>query len=180
MTSRKYSKITISGQICTGKTTLYQALSQKLGWQAFSTGAFFREYAAKHKLDIEAAQEQNEQITKKIDYKVRDLLKTKNHIIVEGWLAGIMAAGTSEVLKILLICSASKRAHRFAQREETSQNQARRRVKERDQNWLAEISKIYRRNDIFSPKNYDLVIDTTQKTPSQILQAVIKKLQPTR
>jgi len=176
MKPQKFSKITISGQIATGKTTLYQTLAQELGWQAFSTGAFFRQYAAKHNLDIEAAQEQNSQITQKIDNQVRQLLRTKNHIIVEGWLAGIMAAGTPKVLKVLLTCQLSERARRFAQREKTTLKQAKQRVNERDTSWLGQINKIYHRTDIFHPQNYDLVINTTAQTPSQIYKAVVNKL----
>ena len=96
-----YDKVTISGQICTGKTTLYQALGKRLDWPTFSTGQFFRDYAAKHQFDLEAAEEQSAKITKKIDYQVRDLLKTKKYIIVEGWLAGLMAANTPGVFWIV-------------------------------------------------------------------------------
>jgi predicted cytidylate kinase len=172
-----YNKITLSGQICTGKTTLYQALGKVLGWQTFSTGQFFRQYAAKHHLDIEAAQEQNEQITKKIDYQVRDLLKTKKNIIVEGWLAGIMASNTPGVLRVLLTCQTYKRVQRFSQREKISIKEAKKRVRERDSNWLAEIKKIYGRTDIFDPKHYDLVIDTTDQKPKAILQQVLNVVQ---
>lgn len=171
-----YDKITISGQICTGKTTLYRALEKHLGWPTFSTGQFFRDYAAKHQLDLEAAQEQNDKITKKVDNQVRHLLKTKKQIIVEGWLAGLMAAGVTNVLRILLVCQNNKRGQRFAQRENVKTKEAVKRVKERDSSWLTQIKKIYDRDDIFDYCHYDLVIDTTKLTPIQILKKVLKKL----
>jgi len=183
MNSPKYTKITVSGQICTGKTTLYRSLGKELGWETFSTGQFFRDYAKKHALSLEGAEEQNEEITKKIDYQVRDLLKTKERIIVEGWMAGIMANSYPGILKVLLICSDKLRVSRFAEREGVSLNNAAARVKERDSSWLAEISKIYGRSDIFAPKHYDLVIDTTKLTPNQILRQVLTTLSwptPTR
>lgn len=172
-----YDKITISGQICTGKTTLYKALGQKLGWETFSTGAFFRDYAAKHNLDLESGEEQNEKITKKIDYQVRDLLKTRKNIVVEGWLSGIMAEGIIGVLKILLVCDAKKRQQRFGQREQVSHKEAASRVKERDTSWLAEIKKIYNRADVFDPKHYDLIIDTTDQEPEAIQEQVLRIVQ---
>jgi len=55
----KYSKITISGKICTGKTTLFWDLQKKLNWPVFSTGQFFRDYARQHNLSLEKAEEQN-------------------------------------------------------------------------------------------------------------------------
>ena len=171
-----YDKVTISGQICTGKTTLYQALGKRLDWPTFSTGQFFRDYAAKHQFDLEAAEEQSAKITKKIDYQVRDLLRTKKYIIVEGWLAGLMAANTPGVLRVLLTCQDTKRGKRFAKRENVKVNEAVKRVQERDSSWLAEIKKIYGRDDVFNPAYYDLVIDTTNLTPSQILNTVLKSL----
>ena len=168
-----YTKVTISGQICTGKTTLFKALGKTLGWQTFSTGQFFRDYAAKHDLDIESAEEQNEEVTKKIDNQVRELLKTKDNIIVEGWLAGIMAHSIPKVLKVLLICQNSVRAKRFSNREEIVIKEAKDRVKERDTSWLEEINKIYQRTDVFESSHYDLVIDTSVLTPTQVLNKVL-------
>jgi predicted cytidylate kinase len=176
MTAQKYTKITVSGQICTGKTTLYKALGAKLGWPTFSTGQFFRDYAAKHQLSIESAAEQNATITKKIDYQVREMLKGEGKMVVEGWMAGVMAESTPGVLRVLLTCQNPVRYRRFADREQTTLVEAKKQVTERDTNWLAEIAKIYGRSDIFAPKHYDLVIDTTKFTPPQILRRVLEKL----
>jgi len=176
MNKPKYTRITVSGQICTGKTTLYRSLGEKLEWETFSTGQFFRDYAKKHALSLEGAEEQSESITKKIDYRVRDLLKTKEHIIVEGWMAGIMANSYPGILKVLLVCPEKQRVERFAEREKVSVKEAAMRVKERDTSWLAEIAKIYERSDIFDPHHYDLVINTANLTPKQILNRVLGKL----
>ena len=51
----KYSKITISGKICTGKTTLLKRLQKKLNWTTFMTGQLFRDYVKNHKLNLEGA-----------------------------------------------------------------------------------------------------------------------------
>jgi len=176
MTAQKYTKITVSGQIATGKTTLYKALGAKLGWPTFSTGQFFREYAAKHQLSIESAAEQNATITKKIDYQVREMLKGKGNMVVEGWMAGVMAESTPGVLRVLLTCQNPVRYRRFADREQTTLEEAKKRVTERDTSWLAEIAKIYQRNDIFDLKHYDLVIDTTALLPVEIQAQVLRCL----
>ena len=99
-----YTKITISGKICTGKSTLFNNLSQHLKWPTFHTGQFFREYAKKHHLLLEKAQEQSVKLTKKIDYKVRAMLKIKKgNLIVDSWMAGIMADSFPHVLRVLLV-----------------------------------------------------------------------------
>ena len=62
-----FSKITISGKICTGKTSVFRELHKKLQWPTFSSGAHFREYAKIHNLVLNDAEEQIAKITKKID-----------------------------------------------------------------------------------------------------------------
>lgn len=89
-----YNTITISGKICTGKSTLFTMLAQTLQWETISSSQYFRQYAREHALDINKAEEQSNELTKKIDYMVRDRLKTGKHIIAEGWMAGVMAEET--------------------------------------------------------------------------------------
>ena len=98
------NKITISGKICTGKTTLLKSLEKKLNWPVFMTGKLFRGYVAKNKLDLDQVEEQNEDLTKKIDYQVRDMIHEDGNLIVDGWMSGIMARNLPNVLKVLLIC----------------------------------------------------------------------------
>ena len=100
----KYSKITISGKICTGKTTLLKSLQKELNWPIFMTGQLFRDYVKKNVLNLEQVEEQNDELTKKIDYQVRDMINVPGNLIVDGWMSGIMAQDLPDVLKILLIC----------------------------------------------------------------------------
>src|SRR3989338_5511359 len=105
----KFSKITISGKICTGKTTLFWKLQKKLNWSTFSTGQYFRDYARRHNLSLEKAEEQNEKITKDVDSKVRHLLKRDKNIIAEGWMTGIMAGKFKDNLKNILFFKDKKK-----------------------------------------------------------------------
>lgn len=172
----KYSKITISGKICTGKTTLFKALQKKLAWPTFSTGQYFRTYAKDHNLSLEKAEEQNEKITKEVDYHVRSLLKENKPLLAEGWMTGIMANKYPRILKVLLICDEKRRIQRFAHREKISQKVAKKLLQERERNWLTKLAKIYNRSDFFDPNHYDLVIDTTNKNPKEIFKLVIESL----
>lgn len=172
----KYSRITISGKICTGKTTLFWNLQEKLNWPVFSTGQYFRDYARKHNLSLEKAEEQDEKITKEIDYRVRDLLKQEKNIIAEGWMTGIMADKFPNILRVLLVCEDKERIKRFSVREKIFFKEAERKLKNRENNWLNKLKIIYKRNDIFNVKNYDLIIDTTELNPPQVLKKVLDKL----
>lgn len=173
-----YSKITISGKICTGKTTLIKLLEKKLQWPIFMTGQFFRDYVKKENLNLELGEEQNEKITKLIDYKVKDMLHSPGNLIVDGWLAGYMANNLKDVLKVLLICKDDIRYKRFAKREKVSFEEAKKRVEERQKNWFKKIKKIHHLSEkkLNNEKNYQLVIDTSYITPQAVLKKVIEFL----
>ncbi|MFA5770419.1 MAG: cytidylate kinase family protein [Patescibacteria group bacterium] len=170
------NKITISGRICTGKTTLLKSLEKELNWPIFMTGKLFRDYVAKNKFDLEQVEEQNEGLTKKIDYQVRDLIYAPGNLIVDGWMSGIMAADLPNVLKVLLICNDEIRYQRFADREKINIDEAKKRVDERQSNWLKKLEKIYNRNDFIDPKNYDLIIDTSNISSQDVLKKVLQKI----
>lgn len=171
-----YTKIAISGKICTGKSTLFNDLQKKLKWPVFQTGKYFREYVAKKHMTLEDAAEQNDKLTKQIDYMVRDRLHEKGHLIVDGWMSGIMASKIPEVLRVLLVCDDDVRVRRFSEREKVPLKEAQKRVAERLANWVDKLKKIYKRDDFFDEKNYNLVIDTSHITSKQVLKIVLDTL----
>jgi len=171
-----YDRATISGQICTGKTTLFWSLQKILGWPMFSASQFFRDRARTQNVSLQKAEEQNSNITKEIDFEMQSLLKKKHNILLEGWMAGIMADDIPGVLKVLLVCDEEKRIERFMQREQISREEAINKIREREGSWEKKLEKIYNRNDFWDPKHYDLVIDTTNKSPQEILDAVLQAL----
>ena len=171
-----YSKVTISGRICTGKTTLFWGLQRKLAWPTFSASAFFRDYARTHKLSLERAEEQNEQLTKEVDYRMQAMFQGKGKLIAEGWMAGIMADEFPGVLRVLLTCAEEERIKRFARRDKVSLTEAAAKIREREKNLFAVLKKIYQREDFVDPRNYNLVVDTTTLTPQRLIQQVLQKL----
>jgi predicted cytidylate kinase len=172
----KYSKITISGKICTGKSTLFNSLKEKLKWPTFSSGQQFREFAQKNKLNLVRAQEQNDTLTKKIDNKAKKLLHKPGNLLVDAWLGGILASNLPDVLKILLTADDETRFKRFSKRENLQFDEAEKQVLERDENWFNRVSDIYGRNDFFDIKHYNLIIDTSNKSPEQITELVLDRL----
>lgn len=171
-----YQKITISGQICTGKTTLFWDLARTLKWPTFSASQFFRDYSRTHHVSLQKAEEQNQNLTREVDLGMKDMLLQDYHIIVEGWMAGIMARGIPNVLQVLLTCSDKERTQRFAKREGIPLPDAEQKIREREESWIEKLKKIYNRTDFFDPTNYNLVIDTTHKTPDGVKNTVLTKL----
>jgi CMP/dCMP kinase len=173
----KHSKLTISGPVATGKTTLFLDVYKKLRWPTFSASYFFREFAKNHHVSLEAGEEQEEKLTKVIDYGMSELLKREKHVIVEGWMAGLMAGDTPGVLKVLLICDEQTRIKRFVEREKASIEEATKKIHDREKNLFQKLEEIYGRSDFLDHKNYDLVIDTTHISPEEVLGEVLSHLQ---
>lgn len=171
----KYTKITISGKICTGKSTLLKKLQKHLSWKVFHAGQYFRDYVKKHDLVLNQAEEQNEKLTKKVDYSMRDLLKVKRgNLIFDSWMAGIMADHFPHVLRVLLVCDDNKRAKRFAAREKVTITEAKKSITQRHTSWISKVEKIYQRNDFFDPINYNCIIDTTKLSSKEVFNKVMK------
>ncbi len=171
-----YSKITISGKICTGKSSVFRELQKKLGWPTFSSGAYFREYAKTHHLVLNNAQEQTNKLTQKVDSMVREMLQKPGNLLLDAWLGGILAEDAKKVLKILLVADDSVRYNRFAQREHVSLAEAEEEVRLRDSSWFDKVKKIHKRSDFFDTDKYTLVIDTSHKSIDDIVSTILKKV----
>lgn len=173
----KYQAITISGPICSGKSTLFKNLCQKLNWSSYSASQFFRDFCQKHNLPLFAAELRPESLTREIDEGARERLLREKNVIVEGWLAGFMGQGIPGVLKVLLICTDGERFKRFSQREGVSFEKARQEIEKREVNLLTKWRKVYGRDDFFGPRYYDLVIETADLGSKEVLDLTLKKLE---
>lgn len=171
-----YNKITISGLICTGKTSLFWGLQEKLIWPTFSASQFFRDYSRTHNFSLEKAEEQSEYLTKKIDFRVANMLKSNGNLIVEGWMAGIMADKNPDTLRILLTCKDEVRIKRFAVREKYTYKEAAYHIQQREKNLFKVLEKIYKRLDFVDPKNYNFIIDTTSISVDTLVTQVLTKV----
>lgn len=171
-----YSKITISGKICTGKSSVFRKLQEKLNWPTFSSGSYFREYSKTHNLTLNSAEEQTKALTLKVDGMVKEMLNKSGNLLLDAWLGGILAEGTKDVLKVLLVANDSVRFKRFAERENASLSDAKKEVHLRDSSWFEKVKKIHKRSDFFDEKNYTLIIDTTTKDVDSIVSEILKKL----
>jgi len=171
-----YSKITISGKICTGKSSVFRELVKEMKWPTFSTGSYFREYAKTHQLELNNAEEQTDKLTHKVDGMVKEMLAKPGNLLLDAWLGGILAEGTKDVLKVLLVADDDIRFGRFAKREGVSIIKAKKEVLLRDKSWFDRVKIIHKRDDFFDKNNYNLIIDTSHLDIAQIASLILKKL----
>ena len=184
----KYSSIAISSPPGAGRSTLLRnlkAILEPLGWETFSGGDWARQFAIKNgKHDPNdpthhKATDYGEDIDHKIDLSLREKLSNPDtHVLVESWIAGWNMRGLKHVLKVLLMCDDALRIDRVVNRDNSSVEQAKQHLKEREDVNLGKWSKMYSvpLTDFWEPKYYDLVINTYSHGPQETLNLVLQAL----
>jgi len=191
----KYRNITISGMICTGTSTLSQELINRLGWKHWNAGQFFRDYCKENDLKLENTSDRSDDLSRQVELGMRRDLKEKDGQLMEAWLSGFVAQGLPGVLKVLLVCDDSLRVDRFVNREGISVDESKELLRKREyenakkwtrvyekewSEWVPKNKQSVRREekffDFWSPKLYDLVIDTYSNSREETLNLVLKEL----
>ena len=155
---------------------MFRELLKKLKWPTFASGAYFREYSKTHSLTLNRAEEQTKALTLQVDGMVKEMLHKPGNLLLDAWLGGVLAEGTTDVLKVFLTASDDVRFKRFAEREHVSVEEAKKEVLQRDSSWFDKVKKIHNRSDFFDKKNYNLIIDTSNLSVENIVSIILKNL----
>lgn len=181
--------ITVSGRIASGATTLAKGLAAELHWEFWEGGEavarFYKnELAGIAETDV-AARPDSHEIW--FDEKIKHLLKTKEHLVLQSHLAGFMAHEIAGVFKILVICEDQNgidkkevRVDRLVNRKGISVEKAKEEIKLREEGNLAKWQRLYAHSDkswvYWDKKYYDLVVNTYFLGPYESLDLVLKTL----
>lgn len=180
--------ITISGRIASGSTTLAKHLADKLGWRHIEGGDIFWERVrAKLDLDSKDTNKRPDNEDQIFDAELKNIIKNEKGIVLETKLAGFNAQGVPGVFKVLVVCQDETgadhidiRIDRFINREESSIENAKREVIEREKNDIEKWRRIYANNDqewvYWDEKYYDLVVNTYSHNPEESLKLVLEKI----
>jgi predicted cytidylate kinase len=170
--------ITISGTPGSGKSTVAEILKQKLDLEYVYSGMIFRKLAEENNMslaDFGKYCEKNPEIDKKLDEKQIQFLK-KDDIIVEGRLAGWLADKNNiSAFKVMLDADAETRAKRIVKREQGDIDKKKEEMLKREKSERKRYQKYYN-IDIKDKNIYDLVIDTADKTPKEIVEIILEKM----
>lgn len=170
--------ITISGTPGSGKSTVAKLLEKKLGIKYIYSGKLFREMAKKHNMTLEEFGrfcEKNKEIDNKLDEKQIKLLK-KGGIILEGRLAGWFAYKNKiPAFKILLDTNLETRAERIVNREGGDVEKRKKEIIERERSEKKRYKKYYN-IDLDDTSIYDIVVDTGDKKPDEIVEMILDEM----
>jgi cytidylate kinase len=177
MSSEPLIRISITGELGSGKSTVAKALVTALNVEFFSTGGFQREMAAKlgittlelnHRADVDPT------IDDEIDGRTKSLGRSGKSFIIDSRLAWRFLPGS---FKVFLVCPPNIAAGRIMGQQRvsetyTSPEDATRQLMERQNSERLRFLKTYDAKQGHY-RNYDCVIDTSQAVPEQVTQAVI-------
>ena len=171
----RYSKITLGGLAGTGKGTISRILADKLNFQRASTGDFFREVAKEKGLtlnELDKLSLTDDSVDLLTDKRTEEFGRVNDNFIMESRLA---AHFIKDAYKILLVCD-NRRYDRVSERDHISLEQARKETLEREETYSERYGKLYNLADFNDPKYYDLVIDTSELTPEEIIDKIIQNI----
>jgi cytidylate kinase len=166
--------ITVSGPAGSGKSTLARSLADALDYQHVSGGDIFRELAEERgmtPLELNRAAEDDDQIDRDLDRRLRDIAAERDDLVLESRLAGWMAGDYADV-KLWLTAPLAVRADRIAQRENKPFEQARTETEERSESEAQRYAEYYD-IDFDDLSIYDLAINTARWDPQGTLSIAL-------
>jgi len=174
--------ITISGLPGSGKSTVAKMLAKKLGYKHHSTGDFMGELALKRGmsvLELGKLAEKDKSIDKALDDWQAKLGKEEKDCIVDSRLGFHFIP---DAVKVFLDVDQDVGAKRvFADlRPDEKENTSLAATKANIQKRIESERKRYRKYygvDCYDKKYYDIIIDTTKRTPEQVIRKIEEELE---
>ncbi len=170
--------ISLSGDLASGKGTVSNILTTNLNYGIYRNGEYFRKLAKEMGMDVTSFNvyvKEHPEIDRQIENSAAEYAKQNDNFVIDarlGWYA--VPESFKVYLKVDLEISAQrafydekrKSTEKFNTVEEQKQDIIRRYNYENERYWnLYQI----RKNDM---SNYDLVIDTTDKTPEEVAKII--------
>ncbi len=169
-------KISLAGDLGSGKSTVSDILIKRLGAKYYSTGAIVRSIAKSHGMGVKEFNiymEDHPEIDREIDDGLAKLSDVDELMIIDSRLAWHFTKGTFKVyLSTDIITSATRimyagrpDEHRLTLEETVESTKIRR---ESEKKRYKEQYSV----DIKDLLNYDLIVDTTEATPDQVADCI--------
>jgi CMP/dCMP kinase len=171
-------RITLSGTPGSGKSTIAERLHEQLSLPYVYSGMIFRELAKERNMslaDFGSYCETHDDIDQELDEKQVTILK-KGNVILEGRLAGWLAVlNNIPAFKIWIDAKPSIRAERIVEREGGNIKKQHEKLLNRQKSEQIRYKKYYD-IDVMDTSIYDLCIDSSNKSPQEILRIILDEL----
>lgn len=166
--------ITVSGPPGSGKSTTAKKLAEALDLDHISGGDIFRDLADERgytPLEFNKLAEENDQIDRDLDRRLRNIAAEREDVVLESRLAGWLAADNAD-FRVWLDAPLEVRAARIADREDKSVEDASEETSAREGSEAARYEEYYD-IDITDLKIYDLAINTARWDAESVLDMLV-------
>ena len=172
--------ISITGKLGSGKSTVCNLLKDRYGFEIYSTGAFQREVARSMGI---TTLELNKRLREdpSLDYVIDDAVKklsierAQDKLIFDSRMAWHFADKSFKIFLTIEPCEAARRVmlnQRGSEEFYADEDEACAKLIERSQVEQARFMQIYG-VDYYDFNNFDLIVDTTRRTPEEILDIIM-------
>ncbi|MBQ8251677.1 MAG: cytidylate kinase family protein [Alphaproteobacteria bacterium] len=175
--------ISLSGMLGSGKSTVGKMLAQKLGYTFYSTGSAQRKIAQERgitTLELNKLSMTDTSIDNQIDGVFKTLVQEEKDFVVDSRLAFFFIPSSFKVKLNIDTKVAAERIFndktRTEERAYQSVDEAETDLKTRRALEVERFKNLYH-VDIDNEANFDLIIDTTDKTPEEICEKILKYFQ---
>lgn len=172
--------ISITGKLGSGKSTICNLLKDRYGFEIYSTGAFQREVAREMGI---TTLELNKRLREdpSLDYVIDDAVKklsierAQDKLIFDSRMAWHFAEKSFKIFLTIDPREAARRVmlnQRGSEEFYANEDEACEKLIERSQVEQARFMQIYG-VDYYDFNNFDLIVDTTARTPDQIIDIIV-------
>lgn len=168
--------VVISGKPGSGSSTVSKLLAKKLGLKHFSVGDYYKKHFAKsrsHAVKILSSDHDKKRHRFMDNMQLR--LAKKGNIVIDSKI-GIHVIGKNADMKVWLDAGMVASAKRMAYQERIPRAEAMKLLKSRYVNEHKLFERVYGFNSSSQKNQADVVIDTSNKTPDQIADAIISSM----
>lgn len=174
--SGKTSSLAISGQCCSGKSTLCKILSGKLGWLHVDVGGEIRKLAREQGLQIEKFGLIPERSLLGIDALIKQQIIAYENRIWDGRLSCYLSRDNPRIFKAYCKAPFEVRIERCAIRDKLSLKEARKKIVIREKEETSVFKKLYDLSSPYSAGWVNLCLDTSLNTPQKLSERVIRAI----
>ncbi len=177
--------ITIAGNLGSGKSTVGKMLAKELGYRFFSTGDLMGDIALEKGislLELSKLAEQSDEVDKLLDARQIEFGKKEKNAVIDSRLGWHFIPQATKIFLTVDPLEAAKRIFND-KREEEKENvdieSTRQNIITRKESERLRYQKYY--NLVCDdPKNFDIVVDSTEIPAEKVFEKVLKEIQQRR
>ena len=173
--------ISLAGDLASGKGETSKILTERLGYGIYRNGQYFRELAKKMNMSVTEFNiyvENHPEIDRQIENSATEYAKEDDNFIIDARLGWYAVPESFKVYLKVDIDVAAKRAFLDADRKDTENFSTIEQQKEdMIKRFEMENERYYKLYNVRKEnlENYDLVVDTTHISPTEVAEKIIKE-----